>query len=395
MYFTSLAVISWAPRRLIINSGKTTIPIANELTRLCIGIISPFQLRLRRGIEMSTDNLATHLARMAQSVTLLCWSGPLPRSEKFIAAGGTYYAMPALRYFESIWAAFFYAQAILRLKLDVVVLHFAGYGESAALAMTGLIRQSVIVFSVGSPMELVPHRFEEFKKFGLGGSINGIVVKGHYMAPAIEQFFGKPTYYIPNGVDTNKFYPESTHVSLNAEGKKWELVTVAALEQRKGIDLVMNALPEVIAQMGPVNYTIIGDGPERGHLEKQIHELGLEPYITLVGSHFDVRPYLNQADLFLLPSYGEGSPNAYLEALAMGLPTIVSNDPPYDEIAHPEFSIRVDRQNQQSMTTAIVQLLNDPSLRHKMGEAARREAEQVYAWPDVARSYLAIFHKLI
>lgn len=74
-----------------------------------------------------------------------------------------------------------------------------------------------------------------------------------------------------------------------------------------------------------------------------------------------------------------GLPNAYLQALATGLPTIVSNDPPYDDIAQPEFSIRVDRLDRLGMVEAIVQILRDPDRRKAMGRAARREAERTYA----------------
>lgn len=361
---------------------------------LSVAIISPFQLRVRRGIEASACNLASHLVALGQSVTLLCWSGPLPCDRNFLEAGGNYCIMPSFRYLEAKWAALFYAQTFLRLEPNIVLVHFAGYGEAAALGMTRLIWRPSVVFVVGYPFELVPHRFVEFKAWRLDQHLAGIVIKARHMAPSIAQFFGQQVYYIPNGVDLTSFRPDTTN-PYHIKGKIPQLVSIAAIEKRKGFELVLAALPTVIRQFGPVHYTIVGDGPDKVWLEEYIQHKELAAYVTMVGSQNNILSFLQQADIFLLPSYGEGLPNAYLEALAMGLPTIVSNDPPYDDIAHPEFSIRVDRTDSQAMGAAIVQLLSDPTLRKRMGEAARREAEQAYAWPVVAKHYLAVFHELI
>jgi glycosyltransferase involved in cell wall biosynthesis len=303
--------------------------------------------------------------------------------------------MPYLRYFEAWWAGLFYAQAVARLRPDIVMVFFAGYGEAVGLTLANLFSPAKVVFVVGYPMELAPHRFIEVKYWGLDRKINVIIIKARHMAPAIEQFFGCKTHLIPNGIDLQQFCPGQI-VSSKSEMQQFpNLVTVAALERRKGFEVVLAALPEVIARIGPINYTIVGDGPDRVWLEAQIQARGLTEYVKLIGAVKDVRPYLANGDLFLLPSYGEGLPNAYLEALAMGLPTIVSNDPPYDDIAHPAFSIQIDRHNPETMSQALIQLLSNPTCRAAMRRAARREAEEKYAWPIIAQQYQTLFTELI
>jgi len=361
--------------------------------RICV--ISPFQLRLRRGIERFAANLATELALLGQDLTLLSRAGSLPWDKRLVESGVTRHIVPRVRYYESKWAALYYAWVLVRLRPDVVVVFFAGYGEAAGLALASAVCHPKVVFIAGYPMELVPHRFAEFRQWGLDRRLDAIVVKARHLAPAIEQFFGRATELIPNGVDIDAFHSDRKAPPKPCDERMPRLVTVAAMERRKGFALVLEALPGVMANVGPVRYTIVGDGPDRGWLEAQIKESHLQDRVELVGAVDAVQPYLADADLFILPSRGEGLPNAYLEALAMGLPTVVSNDPPYDDIARPEFSVRVDRRDPEAMTQAIVRLLRDPVRRASMGRAARREAKDVYAWPTIALKYQDLFTGLV
>ena len=360
-----------------------------------IRVISPFQLRLRRGIERSAANLAAELALLGQDLTILSRPGPLPWDRRLVECDVRRQTVWGPRYFEATWSAFFYAQALMRFHPDVVIVFFAGYGEAAGLALASPARRPRAIFVAGYPIELVPHRFVEFRRWGLDHRLDAVVVKARHMAPAIEQFFGRPSQLIPNGVDVSVFRPVSRVSRDSFKSRAPRLVTVAALERRKGFALVLEALPGVMDCMGPVRYTVVGDGPDRDWLESQVTQMRLQDHIELIGVVEDVRPYLADADLFLLPSHGEGLPNAYLEALAMGLPTIVSSDPPYDDIARPDFSVRVDRKDPEALSQAIVQLLRDPVRRESMGKAARREAEQVYAWPAIAQEYLSLFNDLV
>lgn len=356
-----------------------------------IAIISPFQLRLRRGIECSAGNLAVAFARQVQEVEILCWAGSLVPDQRLHASGVKYSIMPIRRYFQAYWAVPFYAQQFVRTKPDVVIIFFADYGEALALALVRRLYRPTLIFSVGYPFELVPHRFEAFKAWQLAEHLDGIVVKAPHMVQAIEQFFRRPAVYIPNGVDTDHFRPSDKSVRRSGN---FQLITVAAIERRKGFEVVLSALPGVIEQQRNIQYTIVGDGPDREWLRQVVADLRLDPHIKMTGAVNDVRPFMREADIFLLPSYGEGMPNAYLEALAMGLPTIVSNDPPYDTIAGSAFSIRVDRSDPHMMEHAILSLLRDPHRRKQMGQAARQEAETNYSWNSVAIEYLRLIDTL-
>ena len=327
-------------------------------------------------------------------MAIFSWHGKISNDE--IRQGKVrLYTIPRLRYFESSWASLFYAGFLAHFKPDVVVVYFAGYGEPLSLALTKPILRPAVVFIVGYPFDLVPHRFCEFKTSGLGGSLSGIVVKAQHMVARVEEFFQREVCIIPNGVDTVFFNPSALDKSVAERAPDYRLVSISAIERRKGFDLVLSALPSVIDKIGPVTYTIVGDGPDRAWLESLIRDSGLQSHVTLVGAVDDVRPYLMSSDIFLLPSSGEGLPNAFLEAMAMGLPSIVSTDPPYDEISRPEFAVSVDRSDPRTMRESIINLLLDTDRRQSMGRAARQEAEGVYAWPIVIQRYLNYLTEIV
>ncbi len=360
------------------------------MSNLRIAFISPFQKRLQRGIERSTSNLALHLAQAGATVVIACRSGSIPEDSRLRHSGVRYLTVPGTRYFESTMSVPFYMNHLLRFKPDVVIVYFAVYGEAATISLLRRFRQCQVVFIVGYPMALVPHRFDEFKSTGLAQYLDHVVVKAQHMVPEIESFFGIETQCIPNGVDTAYFAPPDHKPSLALIN----LVTVAALEKRKGIGTVLEALPGVIEVVGnKINYTIVGEGSDRDWFQDRINSLGLQQHVSLVGEVEDVRPYLSDAHLFLLPSEGEGLPNAYLEALAMGLPTIVSDVPPYDIIAQTDFSIRVEHENIQALQAAITTLLQDHEKRGKMGTTAHQHAVETYSWQQVASEYLGYIQK--
>ena len=110
------------------------------------------------------------------------------------------------------------------------------------------------------------------------------------------------------------------------------LISVCRLVKKKGIDIAIKALVEVIKKYRRVHYTIVGDGPERTYLELLIDQLSLQDKVTLCGwkNHDELVSILDQSHIFLLPSITppngneEGISNALKEAMAMGLVSIAT-----------------------------------------------------------------------
>jgi glycosyltransferase involved in cell wall biosynthesis len=125
---------------------------------------------------------------------------------------------------------------------------------------------------------------------------------------------------IYSGVDVNQYEPARS--SLDGPVR---LVTVGALAPRKGQEYAVEALA-MAAQSGvKATLELVGSGPDEAMLRSKVADAGLGKLVTFAGEHEDPRPYLNRADVFLLPSRQEGFAVALLEAMATALPVIATD----------------------------------------------------------------------
>jgi glycosyltransferase involved in cell wall biosynthesis len=174
-------------------------------------------------------------------------------------------------------------------------------------------------------------------------------------------------------------------------------VCIGRLSQEKGhIDLV-RALGHLRQQPVPVDYRIIvvGDGPERTKLQEEAGKLGVSANIIFAGYDPDTAPYYSLADFAVLPSHSEGSPNALLEAMAAGLPTVCTRVGGVPEIASNEATaLLTNTADPVALAEAIHKLLADPTLRVTLGEEAQNAA--VHFSPDAySASILQAYQELL
>ena len=121
-------------------------------------------------------------------------------------------------------------------------------------------------------------------------------------------------------------------------------------------------------------------------------EIDNNPNIEWVGRQADVRPFYEQADAFVFPSYREGFPNTVLEAGAMGLPSIVTNINGANEIIIPgENGLIIPSKDAESLYKAMQRFIDDPELVKKMADNARKMVidryEQKYIWGELLEVY--------
>jgi glycosyltransferase involved in cell wall biosynthesis len=160
-------------------------------------------------------------------------------------------------------------------------------------------------------------------------------------------------------------------------------ICVGRLSQEKGqIDLI-RALGQLRQHPMPVNFRIIivGDGPERAKLQDEALQLRVSANVIFAGFDPDTAPYYSLADFAVLPSHSEGSPNALLEAMAAGLPTVCTRVGGVPEIAINESTALITYAvDPNALSGAIHKLLIDPALRRALGENAQSAA--VHFSPD-------------
>lgn len=126
---------------------------------------------------------------------------------------------------------------------------------------------------------------------------------------------------IPNPVDKR-------FLEKNCEGQRSNtIVTVGRLEEQKNHELLINAFSKITNEIPEYKLIIYGEGSLRERLEQQIKNLKLEEKVLLPGVEKNIEEKIYNARLFVLSSNYEGMPNALMEAMALGIPSISTDCP--------------------------------------------------------------------
>lgn len=187
-------------------------------------------------------------------------------------------------------------------------------------------------------------------------------------------------------IDPDRFHPDidgSRVISKHGLAGRRILLTVARLDEVKGIDIVMRAMPHVLDAVPDAVYLIVGDGPLRERLETLASELGISDHVILAGRvdywSEELPQYYNACDVFVMTSRGttrrgetESFGMAYVEAGACGKPVIGSRVGGVQEaIRDGVTGLLVDPTDVGDVANAVIRLLTDDLLAREMGRNGR------------------------
>jgi teichuronic acid biosynthesis glycosyltransferase TuaC len=185
---------------------------------------------------------------------------------------------------------------------------------------------------------------------------------------------------VPNAVDIHRFYPRNKYEMRQKYGMPQDCPIVAFVGHfidRKGPLRVLESLRNCPS----IKAFFLGTGPEQPR----------GPKVLFAGTipNDKMPEYLSMADVFVLPTLAEGSPNAIMEAMACGLPIVSSDIPCLHEMVNSRLGILVDPKDEESIASAIKKIVNDQSLRGSMSREAlamargftlQERAEKILAW---------------
>jgi len=167
---------------------------------------------------------------------------------------------------------------------------------------------------------------------------------------------------------------------------------MAASEDYKGHDVVLRALPSVVARVPNLSYVVVGDGDDRARLERLVKELGLREHVVFTGEVNDTElaSIYRRSEVFVLPARtvidernpkGEGFGIVFLEAMAFGKPVIGPRyGAPAELIRHGENGLLVDPEDPASVAKALLNLLTNPDLAREMGKAGSKWVREHYSY---------------
>jgi len=173
---------------------------------------------------------------------------------------------------------------------------------------------------------------------------------------------------IYNGVELERFRSASRNrawlgLGENVENEKWIVLVGSMYSDVKGHPWLIDAAPSVVQEFPEVRFVLVGDGVQRAEFEKQTERLGLAKHFSFLGRRDDVPAILACCDIGVLPSRAEGLPNAVLEYLAAGLPTVASTVGGNVEIIKDdETGLLVPAEDASALAAAVLRILKEPGL---------------------------------
>lgn len=220
--------------------------------------------------------------------------------------------------------------------------------------------------------------------FRLGWSVP--VALSPLVKQSILDFYNlKDAPMVYNGVDLSRCMPK-TDYSLHGP----TLIHVGRFNEQKNHECVLEAFQTILQSYPDATLKLLGDGERMEEIKALAAAMGIAQRVIFVGSTTDVYPYLQEADVFLLPSKYEGMPMTVIEAMGTGLPIVASNVGGLSDMiddGRSGFLVEVDA---KATAEAVLKLLQSQSLRESFGREAKADSNQFSA-QTMAEEYLKLY----
>ena len=205
----------------------------------------------------------------------------------------------------------------------------------------------------------------------------------------ILSFYGLKEEQVPmiyNGVDLGKCCPKEKHTV----GKPARLLHVGRFNEQKNHDGLLRAFQSLLKQIPQCKLHLVGDGELKAEMETLACTLGVAQQVVFCGSQSDVHPYLQEADLCLLPSNYEGMPMTIIEAMGTGLPIVATAVGGVPDMVEDGVSALLTTCDVTAVCEACIRLLEDAELRATMGKNAHARSS-LFSAQEMARRYCEIY----
>ena len=223
-------------------------------------------------------------------------------------------------------------------------------------------------------------------------------VKDHLVEQGVEASKIRVVY---NGVDLSRFVPpanrERAKRQINLPREALIVGVVAHLSAKKGHKWFLDAVAPLMQTFPNLQILLLGEGDERAHLRRQVSGLGLENRVIFAGFHPDVVPWMSAMDALVLPPIAkEGFGRVLVEAGAMSIPVIGTEVGGIGEVIVPgETGFVVPPGDASALQTALCALLDDASLRQKMGAAGRKRALTEFSQERMVEQTERVYRELL
>ena len=272
--------------------------------------------------------------------------------------------------------------------------YFTFWRSAIDVLLARICFRKVIVHIHGAEFHKFLLSLQTYKAFAMRFTLNRctkVVVLGEQWKKVIAPWChsGK-TLVVPNGVPVSE-------VNIDRNLLTPEIIYLANYEKRKGQKDLITVLKK-LEDLGPINLSLLGaDYGMQQELIKLADSLQLTGYVDIPGPKrgVDKQHYLDKATLFCMPSYDEGLPMSMLEAMAEGLPLVVTDVGSISEaVKHGRDGLLYQAGNLDALERCLRQVLTDKKFAEKIARNGRKRLEQEFSIAHSAAILLAAYKKI-
>ncbi len=367
------------------------------------------------GSEVEAQRVASALIKRGHNVQVLCAGGPpMPAVRDWIDPAGVPVRILTRRSrgrVKDLVFALEVAWAIWRgrKRYDVVYFLMQGLHLAAGLPVSHWLGKPIVMKFGGSgviPLMRGSRAGRVELEWLRRWAARLMVLNDAMVDEGIADGFEREQFtWMPNPVDVNEFRPAQA-----GETAAWRTqhgiplqacvtIYVGRLSSEKGLPGLLRGFAQAAQRSPDAMLVLVGDGAQRGELEALAAQLGLGPdRIRFIGrvNITEVPLWLRSSDIFALTSPSEGFSCALLEAMAVGLVSLVSDIPANRQLIDPGIhGLTVPFADVASIGEALLQLSADPQARQRMGEAARNRVVENYSTNRVMERYETLLSEVI
>lgn len=233
-----------------------------------------------------------------------------------------------------------------------------------------------------------------------------VLVPSQFTKEMIQKYSHKqyPIRVVHNGVNLSRFLKQSSELARwqkHFQGKT-VLLTVGGLKPRKGQDLIIRALPEIRKVCPTAHYVLVGDSPWRATLEKLSQDADVSSNVEFLGIRDgdDLTGIFQACDLYVhTPRVAnlqfEGFGIVYLEAGACAKASVATDAGGIrDAVIDGKTGVIVPSEDVSAISNAVIDLLQNPEKRERLGKEGRRYAEK-HAWSAIAEQFISYYRESV
>jgi glycosyltransferase involved in cell wall biosynthesis len=276
--------------------------------------------------------------------------------------------------------------------LRPAVVHCHNKSATVHAAAVARLAGARVLVSTRHGMAALPYRLRKELKFWVTAAlfcdrVVAVCDAAHRNMRAGARSVAHKVVTIRNGA-----YPSAARPDSNVQKRGFALVTVGRLAPAKSYDTLLRSVALARRSVPDLALWIVGNGSEAASLQQLSGELGVDDIVQFCGERADVGSWLRCADVFVLSSISEGLPISILEAMAAGLPTIVTDVGGMPEVVSlSRAGATVPARDIDTLASAIVEFAGRRDELKELGQRARSCYIQHFTPERMADQYLTLY----